>query len=73
MICTWLLPGHLRVCVGDSSHHNEEIVEKTLNVPFNAVIIIIITTTTTTTIIITSGVKFKALIYWESSAIKHVM
>ena len=38
MICTQLCPGHLNVCVEDSSLRSEEIVEKSQTSPFNMII-----------------------------------
>ena len=46
VICTRLCPGHLSVCVGDSSWRCEEIVKKSRIAPLNAIIIIIIMTAT---------------------------
>ena len=41
VICTWLHPGHLSVCVGDSSRRCE-IVKKSQIAPLNVIIVIII-------------------------------
>ena len=42
VICTWLHPGHLSICVGDSLQHSEKIAKKASIAAFNAVIILVI-------------------------------